>query len=124
MLKTLLIVAAGGSLGSMARYLVQFMAAKTWAGAYPYGTFLVNMFGCLLIGMVYGWSDRGEGMSPEWRIFLATGFCGGFTTFSTFSYENLSLLRDGHYQTFAWYAILSFGLGIGATLFGLMLTRA
>ncbi len=123
MLKTLLIIGLGGSLGSMARYLAQFIAAKTWIGPFPHGTFIVNVVGSLLIGIVYGLSDRSNWISPEWRIFMATGFCGGFTTFSTFSYENLALLRDGNYPIFGLYATLSFISGIGATLLGLMITK-
>lgn len=120
MFKTLLIIGLGGGLGSMARYLVQFAAAKSLLGAFPFGTFIVNIAGSLLIGIVFGLSDRVTGISPEWRIFLATGFCGGFTTFS---YENLALLRDGNYLYFMLYSLLSLILGLGATLLGMVITR-
>lgn len=123
MFKTLLIIGLGGGLGSMARYLVQFAAAKSLLGAFPFGTFIVNIAGSLLIGIVFGLSDRVTGISPEWRIFLATGFCGGFTTFSTFSYENLALLRDGNYLYFMLYSLLSLVLGLGSTLLGMVITR-
>lgn len=123
MFKTLLIVGVGGGLGSMARYLVQFVAAKSMLGAFPFGTFIVNITGSLLIGIVFGLSDRVTGISPEWRIFLATGFCGGFTTFSTFSNENLALLRDGNYLVFMLYSLLSLSLGLGATLLGMVIVR-
>ncbi len=123
MLKILLIVGAGGGLGSMARFYAQFIASKYLTGAFPYGTFFVNVVGSLIIGVVYGLTERSGWLTPEWRFFLATGFCGGFTTFSTFSYENLMLLRNGDYLVFALYAGSSFVCGIVAIILGILLTR-
>jgi CrcB protein len=79
--------------------------------------------GCFAIGCIFGLSERFDAFTAEWRLFLATGICGGFTTFSSFSYENLLLLQDGDYATFAAYSTLSFVLGMAATFLGLVLTR-
>jgi len=95
-------------LGSIARYLAALLLTKAIPSAFPYGTFGVNIIGCLVIGIVYGLSQRFDWLTPEWRLFLATGFCGGFTTFSSFAYENIALLQDRNYLTFGMYAVLSF----------------
>jgi CrcB protein len=117
-----ILVGIGGLLGSIARYLAASFLTKTLFSVFPYGTFVVNVVGCFIIGIVFGLSERFDWL-PEWRVFLATGFCGGFTTFSSFAYENIVLLQDKDYFTFAAYSILSFVLGFAATFFGLFLTR-
>lgn len=89
----------------------------------PYGTLGVNVLGCLIIGLVYGFSEKGNVLSPEWRLFLATGICGGFTTFSTFSYENLTLLRDGEVGYAIVYTVLSVVVGLIATYGGFLITK-
>jgi fluoride exporter len=78
----------------------------------------VNIAGCLFIGILLGLSQKGDLLTPEWRIFLTVGFCGGFTTFSTFAAENLALLKDCNYLYFALYAGLSLFLGLLATYLG------
>jgi CrcB protein len=117
-----ILVGIGGFLGSIARYLAAYVITKTTLSTFPYSTFAVNVAGCLIAGMVLGFSER-FGWLPEWRIFLATGFCGGFTTFSSFALESVVLLQDKDYLTFASYATLSFVLGLAATFAGLFLTR-
>lgn len=116
------LVGIGGLLGSIARYLAASFLTKTIPSAFPYGTFAVNIIGCLIIGIIFGLSEKFNWL-PEWRLFLATGVCGGFTTFSSFAYENILLLQDKDYLTFASYSILSFALGLIATFIGLALTR-
>ena len=117
-----ILVGIGGLLGSIARYLAASFLTKTFPSAFPYGTFAVNIVGCLIIGIIFGLSERFDWL-PEWRLLLATGFCGGFTTFSSFAYENIALLQDKDYLTFAFYSILSFALGLTATFIGLSLTK-
>ena len=87
MLKNLLFVAAGGAVGSVLRYLIGSHLHKTYPGFYPYGTFTVNILGCLLIGLLMGWVHAERLMSEKLQLLLITGFCGSFTTFSTFAFE-------------------------------------
>ena len=84
---------------------------------FPWPTMVANVLGCLLIGIFYSVSGR-TSMSPEMRLFLTTGLCGGFTTFSTFSSEGIDLLRTGHPGLFAAYFVLTLALGLGAVLLG------
>ena len=121
--RSILLVGVGGFLGSVARYLV----AATLAGyqlSFPYATLGVNIAGCFLIGVIFALSDRGQLLSPEWRIFLTTGFCGGFTTFSTFSYETLRLMQDGEHFYFVLYISTSVLACLAATYLGIILIRS
>lgn len=123
MLKTLLYIGVGSFLGGIARYLMSRAVQNSIASAFPYGTMAVNLLGCLLIGFIFGISERTNILSDEWRIFLTVGFCGGFTTFSTFANENMTLLRDGNFISFALYTGLSVFLGLVAVFFGNALTK-
>lgn len=122
-MKILLFIGSGSFLGGIARYLLSKSIQQTVITSFPLGTFWVNITGCFLIGLIYGLSDRGTPISNELRLFLAVGFCGGFTTFSTFSNENLALLRDGSILYFSLYAGLSVFLGLLATFGGHALTK-
>lgn len=116
-LKNFLIVFAGSGIGGMLRYTVQYFL-NTKPNAFPTGTFLVNIVGCFCIGILYMLSEKAAWMNTEWRLALATGFCGGFTTFSAFAMENVSLIRAGNYGLFALYVLLSIVLGILAAFAG------
>lgn len=118
MTKALIAIFIGGGIGSMLRYLVQVCLQSHFSiGAFQWATFSANLIGSFLIGLFYVAASRFN-LSDEARLFLTTGLCGGFTTFSTFSYENLNLLREGNYTTFALYTVLSFTLGIAAAFAG------
>src|SRR6478672_9090972 len=95
MVNNLLLVGLGGGAGSIMRYLCQRWINASYLHSFPLATFLVNASGCLLIGMLYALAEKSQVMSPEVRLLLVTGFCGGFTTFSTFAFENMTLLRSG-----------------------------
>ncbi len=123
MLKTLIIIGSGSFLGGVARYLTSRVVQNSFASAFPYGTMAVNLLGCLLIGLIFGISEKTNLINDEWRIFLTVGFCGGFTTFSTFANENMTLLRDGNFFYFALYTGLSVFLGLVAVFFGNALTK-
>ncbi len=123
MLKILFIIGSGSFIGGIARYLTSRYIQNSVISVFPIGTFCVNILGCFLIGIFYGISDRGNIMNSEWRMFLTVGFCGGFTTFSTFANENVSMLRDGDYFYFALYASLSLFLGLMATYLGTLIPK-
>jgi CrcB protein len=123
MIRTLMLIGTGGFLGSISRFLASRYIQENLPLAFPFGTFLVNITGCLLIGLIYGFSEKSPLVTTEWKMFLAVGFCGGFTTFSTFASENLALLRDSAYLYFFMYTGFSVFLGIGATLLGVIITR-
>jgi fluoride exporter len=118
-MKTVLIVFLGSGIGGVARYIVQNVVAGSSPFIFPVGTFTVNVAGCFLIGLFYALGEKGNLLSPEWRIALTTGFCGGFTTFSTFAFENMNLLRTGDYIYFVLYIFLSILLGIVGVFLGI-----
>jgi CrcB protein len=116
--KLIIYIAVGGMIGTLARYGLQQWVNRYFIYTFPYGTFAVNILGCFLIGIIYAFSEKGNVLSPEWRLFLTTGLCGGFTTFSTFSYEGMQLIRDGNFGTMIIYTVASVVLGIAAVFFG------
>lgn len=122
-IKTLMIIFAGSGIGGVARYSMQSWFSRIYAFSFPFGTFTVNLIGCLLIGLFYALSEKGNLLTPEWRIALTTGFCGGFTTFSTFAYENMNLLRTGDYLYFGLYTAGSLVLGIAAVFLGIVTVK-
>lgn len=118
MTKILITIFLGGGIGSVMRYGVQaWMHGHVSPVLFPWATFSVNLAGSFLIGLFYALSARFN-LPDETRLFLTTGLCGGFTTFSTFSHENLTLLRQGAYGTFLLYATLSVTLGIASAFAG------
>jgi len=124
MLRTILIVGTGGFIGSVMRYLVQFYVEKEMSSTFPVGTLIANIVGSFLIGVVFALAEKGDLMSSEWRIFLTVGICGGFTTFSAFAYNNLTMIREN--------SILQLLINVGGNLFfgilavyiGIILVRA
>ena len=123
MSRILLLIGAGGFIGSVARYATASWFTKLFPSSFPYGTFVANIIGCLAIGIIYGLSERYNWLTPEWRFFLATGLCGGYTTFSSFAYENINLLQSSNYFTFAVYSLGSFAIGLLAVFGGISLTK-
>ena len=121
--RTILLIGFSGLIGSIARYLTVVYFTRLIPASFPYGTFVVNLLGCFIIGIVYGLAERYTWLTPEWRLFLATGICGGYTTFSAFAYENIKLLQDGDYLIFATYSSMSFAGGLFAVFIGLALTK-
>jgi CrcB protein len=105
-------VAVGGALGSVARYLIGALVQDRLATALPVGTLAINISGSLLLGFLVRIGLETSAFGPEMRFFLTTGFCGGFTTFSTFSYETFRLFEDGEYRTAGLYVIASVVLAL------------
>lgn len=122
-LKVVLIVFAGSGVGGVLRYIMQAWIFKMYPFTFPWGTFVVNILGCLLIGLFYALSEKGNLLTPEWRLALTTGFCGGFTTFSTFAYENMNLIRTGDYLYFGLYTVTSIIIGIAAVYLGIFIIK-
>lgn len=123
MIRLILLVGAGGFLGTTARFLTSRYCTAYFPSSFPYGTFIVNVVGCLLIGLIYGIAEKGNFISTEWRMFLTVGFCGGFTTFSAFAAENIAMLRDTEYFNFFLYTGSSIFIGLLATFAGIMITK-
>ena len=118
MVKSLLIAGLGGFFGTSIRFLISRYIQFTYVSVFPWGTFIVNILGSLLIGIFFGISEKGNFMSPEWRIFLTIGLCGGFTTFSSFTNDAFILLQNKELFRFAIYPALSFFLGLIAIFLG------
>jgi len=118
-----ILIAIGGALGSVSRWGCQRWIYQLHPHPFPFGTFAVNIVGSFLIGLFYAVSEKGNLMNSEWRLFLTTGFCGGFTTFSTFSFETLSLLKDGNYAYAILYVVLSVILGIAGVFAGMFIIK-
>ena len=123
MIYNILLVGAGGFIGSAARYVVAWTTAEAGYTKYPVGTFIVNVAGCLGAGLVVGLAERHD-WAPGLRLFLAVGFCGGFTTFSAFSIETVGLINGGEYGKAGAYVALSVGLSIAATFAGMAASKA
>lgn len=123
MLKNLLIIGSGGFLGSVARYLVSQLNLTVSFHSIPVGTLIVNITGSLVIGFLTGIAEKSLILTPEWRLFLMVGLCGGFTTFSAFANENLMLIHNGQIMTVLLYTGLSIFLGFVAVYLGYVLTN-
>ncbi len=120
-MKEILLVGFGGFIGSIARYLVSKLNVSWQVLAIPMGTLTVNILGSLLIGIIVGLSAKSNLISNELRLLLMVGFCGGFTTFSSFTNENLLLMQNGQFLTVFLYTTLSITLGFLAVYIGYIL---
>lgn len=121
MIKSLILVFIGGGLGSSLRYLIsKYLNANH---IIPYGTFTVNILGSLIVGLVLGWAIKTNSLNSPTNLLLAVGFCGGFTTFSSFSFENFSLIKSGDYTAFSIYFIGSLLLGLLAVFLGMIISK-
>ena len=116
-------IAIGSALGGVSRYLVGGVVQRATGAGFPTGTLLVNVTGSFLLGLFLRYGLETPTLTPELRAFLTIGFCGGYTTFSTFSYEAVALLEDGQWSRAAFYMGASLLLSIAATLLGLLAAR-
>jgi len=122
MIKDILYVGLGSFVGGICRYLIALLM-KGASAAFPWATLITNVVGCLLIGILLAVFNRFPNASPQLNLLLTVGFCGGFTTFSTFSKESLNLLQMGDYTAFTCYALGSLVLGIAAVAVGFALAK-
>ena len=122
-MKQLLLVFIGGGFGSVLRFIIAKYLNSSENGI-PYGTFAANIIGSLLIGIILGLAAKNNTLTQNQTLLLATGFCGGFTTFSTFAYENHVFLKTGDLTSFALYTIASFVIGFLAVFLGMYLVKA
>jgi len=124
MIKSLLIAGTGGFIGTVLRFMVSRYFQENTFSLFPWGTFTVNIIGSLLIGIFYGMSERGNMLTPEVRIFLTVGICGGFTTFSSLTNDAFILLQEKEWLKVSLYASLSFFLGLVAVYLGRTLIKS
>ncbi len=122
MMKNFLLVFIGGGFGSGLRYLIgKFLNSSL--GSFPIGTFTVNIIGSLLIGLILGYAAKENSLSQNQVLLLATGFCGGFTTFSAFAQENFQMLKTGDIMQFSIYTIGSIVVGLIAVFIGIYIAK-
>ena len=121
----LLLVGAGGFFGSIARYLTVISFDKRLNSIFPFGTLTVNIAGSLILGFLLAWAARKTGQhADQWRLFLGTGFCGGFTTFSAFAVENVNLFQEKFPTSAIVYIMVSVVGGLLAVWTGFAISRA
>ena len=121
-MRILLLIGTGSFIGGVLRYSISQFIQTKFLSSFPFGTLGINILGCFAIGLVFALSER-TNMSPEMRLFLATGICGGFTTFSAFSNETFSLMRDGQLLYASVYITSSVLFGLFATFIGYSLLK-
>jgi CrcB protein len=116
-------VALGSAVGGVARYLLGLMVQRHVGGAFPLGTMLINIAGSFLAGFLIRYALATPGIPAEARALLATGFCGGFTTFSAFTYETLTLAEAGEFRLAAWYVAGSVVVALAGAFLGVSAAR-
>ena len=120
----ILFVLLGGSLGALSRYGVSLLAVKLFGVKFPWGTLIVNLSGCFLIGLAFAWGERGLGiMNPSVRLFFMTGYLGALTTFSTFGLETVTALQEGRYLVAAANILANNVIGIALVFLGMVVGR-
>jgi CrcB protein len=120
----LLLVGSGGFAGANARYWIARWIAERYGTAFPYGTLLINITGSLIIGFAITYLNARSNLSPNYRLIFTTGFVGAYTTFSTYTYESLTLMQDGLWARAAVYLIGSVALGMAAVTIGMLAGRS
>ncbi|MFA9215301.1 MAG: fluoride efflux transporter CrcB [Candidatus Methylacidiphilales bacterium] len=123
MMKTLFYIAIGGAIGSVLRYLTSVLVNKYWSTSFPLATFLTNVVGCFLIGFLIGILENNQLTNSNLKWFLITGFCGGFTTFSTFGLENINLFQNQNSAIAFLYIGASVIVGLASVWLGLFVTK-
>ena len=123
MFKTIFFIGIGGAVGSILRYLTSILVSKYWANQFPLATLITNVLGCFVIGLFIGLLEKNNLANSTLKWFLVTGFCGGYTTFSTFGFENYSLFQSNNSIIAFGYIAMSVLLGIFAVWLGLFVSK-
>ena len=123
MFRTILFIGIGGAIGSVLRYLTSVMVSKYWANHFPLATFITNILGCFILGLLIGLLEKNNLANSNLKWFLVTGFCGGYTTFSTFGFENYSLFQSNNSILAFIYIAMSVLVGIFAVWLGLFVSK-
>ena len=123
MFKAMMLAGLGGFIGTCLRFLTGKLAHVITVSAFPWGTFAVNVIGSFVIGIFFGLAEKTHVISPSMNVFLITGFCGGFTTFSTLMNESFLLLKEGNFSAFFLYTLISFAGGLLAIGLGYLSAR-
>ncbi|MDI9319959.1 MAG: fluoride efflux transporter CrcB [Phycisphaerales bacterium] len=121
MFKNCLLIGFGGALGSIARYAISLLTKKYWKMSFPLGTFMTNMIGCFLIGLLIAYLQKNS--NDALKLLFITGFCGGFTTFSSFSGENIELIQNNQIGISLLYIMGSIAIGLVATWLGILFIK-
>jgi fluoride exporter len=123
MLRQIMLVGLGSAVGGIFRFIMGKWIYFLYPQKFPLPTLIINILGCFLIGLLYGFSIKTGTLSAEVRLLLTTGLCGGFTTFSAFAYENIQLMKNGDYTMVLVYITASVVLGIVAAFLGMAIYR-
>lgn len=123
MIKSVIYVGLGGATGSILRYLTYLLTTKFYSNAFPLATFIINIIGCFIIGLLIGFFEHSIQTNQHLKLLLLTGFCGGYTTFSAFTAENMILLQTNNYITALFYISASVIVSLFAIWLGLSLTK-
>ena len=123
MVRAIILVGIGGGIGSIFRYLTSVFVGKYFHDTFPLATFITNVLGCLIIGLLLGLFERYQVANPDLKYLFVTGFCGGYTTFSTFAAENMNLFNSGNSLTAFAYIAASIILGLLAVWLGVAITK-
>jgi CrcB protein len=121
--RNILLVLVGSAIGGLLRFISSYLLQQKLGDRFPSGTFAVNLIGCFFIGIIFSLAAKNAQGANDMKLLLATGFCGGFTTFSAFAIENLELFKSGNHLTALTYILLSITLGIIATFAGTLMFK-
>lgn len=119
----ILLVMVGGSLGALCRYGINLFSVRVWGSHFPFGTLIVNLVGCLLIGIAFGLGEKSTLMSPAARLFFVTGFLGALTTFSSYAVETIGAVHSGSFQVAVLNVLINNVAGLFLVIGGMWLTR-
>ena len=122
-MKSFLLVFLGGGVGSSCRFLISNIINNSFKSFHYFGTFSVNVIGCIIVGIVMGFLQKENNFNQNYLLLFSSGFCGGFTTFSAFANENLDLIKNGNFSVFFLYVISSVVFGIAAAFLGYLIVK-